>query len=83
MNNAKFIKEYGIMEFREICNTIYQELAIAKMKKQIGKYRINNTKKCVKFYNKEQKSVSLDFALIFTIGINNIRGYLERLYEKC
>ena len=49
MSNAEFIKEYGKFEFREMCKNISQDLAIAKAMKKIGGYKVNNTKKIVKF----------------------------------
>ena len=78
MSNAEFIKEYGKFEFREMCKNISQDLAIAKATKKIGGYKVNNTKKIVKFYRKDKESVYLDFATIFTLGYNQIDKYINR-----
>ena len=77
MSNAEFIKEYGKFEFREMCKNISQDLAIAKAMKKIGGYKVNNTKKIVKFYRKDKESVYLDFATIFTLGCNQIEKYIN------
>ena len=50
-SNADFIKKYGRFEFREMCKFIPQDLAIARINKNIGGYKINNTKKRVMFHN--------------------------------
>ncbi len=77
MSNAEFIKEYGKFEFREICKNISQDLAIAKATKKIGGYKVNNTKKIVKFYRKDKESVSVDFAIVFTLGVDKLKNYIE------
>ena len=77
MSNAEFIKEYGKFEFREMCKNISQDLAIAKAMKKIEGYKVNNTKKIVKFYRKDKESVYLDFATIFTLGCNQIDKYIN------
>ena len=76
-SNADFIKKYGRVEFREMCKFIPQALAIARISKNIGGYKINNTKKRVKFYRKDKESVYLDFATIFTLGCNRIDKYIN------
>ena len=77
MSNAEFIKEYGKFEFREMCKNISQDLAIAKATKKIGGYKVNNTKKIVKFYRKDKESVSVDFAIVFTLGVDKLEKYIE------
>lgn len=84
-SNADFIKKYGQFEFYEMCKFIPQYLAIARISKNIGGYKINNTKKRVIFYRKNKKSVCLDFATIFTLGYDQINKYInegEFLNEK-
>lgn len=76
-SNTEFIKKYGKFEFREMCKFIYQDLATAKANKIIGGYKINNTKKRVKFYRKGKDSVSVDFALVFTLGANKLNKYID------
>ena len=76
-SNADFIKKYGRFEFREMCRFVPQDLAIARINKNIGGYKINNTKKRVKFYRKNKESVYLDFATIFTLGCNRIDKYIN------
>lgn len=77
MSNAEFIKEYGKFEFREMCKNISQDLAIAKATKKIGGYKVNNTKKIVKFYRKDKESVNVDFAMVFTLGVDKLKKYIE------
>ena len=77
MSNAEFIEEYGKFEFREMCKNISQDLAIAKATKKIGGYKVNNTKKIVKFYRKDKESVSVDFAIVFTLGVDKLKNYIE------
>ena len=77
MSNAEFIKEYGKFEFREMCKNISQDLAIAKATKKIGGYKVNNTKKIVKCYRKDKESVSVDFAIVFTLGVDKLKKYIE------
>lgn len=77
MSNAEFIKEHGKFEFIEMCKNISQDLAIAKAMKKIEGYKVNNTKKIVKFYRKDKESVYLDFATIFTLGCNQIDKYIN------
>lgn len=85
MSNADFIKKYGKFEFRAMCKDIPLILALAKAQKKIGGYKINNTKKTVKFYQRNKESIILEFALIFILGTDNIQAYIERrekLLEK-
>ena len=77
MSNAEFIKEYGKFEFREMCKNISQDLAIAKAMKKIEGYKVNNTKKIVKFYRKDKESVNVDFAMVFTLGVDKLKKYIE------
>ena len=77
MSNAEFIKEYGEFEFREMCKNISQDLAIAKAMKKIGVYKVNNNKKTVKFYRKDKESVNVDFAIVFTLGVDKLKKYIE------
>ena len=76
MNNTDFIKKYGKFEFYEMCKCISQDLAIAKAMKKIGGYKVSN-KKRVKFYRKGKDSVYVDFATIFTLGIDKLSNYIE------
>ena len=76
-SNADFIKKYGRFEFREMCRFIPQDLAIAKAMKKIGGYKVNNAKKIVKFYRKDKESVSVDFAIVFTLGVDKLKKYIE------
>lgn len=78
IGNGEFIKEYGRYEFREMCRYIPQDLALAKINKNIGGYKINNNKKRVKFYRKDKDSIYLDFATIFTIGCDKIGKLIDR-----
>lgn len=52
MTNVDFIKRYGKREFIDMCKYIPQSLFLAKAQKKIGGFKINNTKKYVKFYRK-------------------------------
>ena len=45
--------------------------------KKIGGYKVNNTKKIVKFYRKDKESVSVDFAIVFTLGVDKLKKYIE------
>lgn len=76
-SNADFIKKYGRFEFREMCRFVSQDLAIAKAMKKIGFYKVNNTKKIVKFYRKDKESVNVDFAMVFTLGVDKLKKYIE------
>ena len=76
-SNADFIKKYGRFEFREMCRFVPQDLAIARINKNIGGYKINNTKKRVKFYRKDKESVNVDFAMVFTLGVDKLKKYIE------
>lgn len=77
MNNTDFIKKYGKFEFYEMCKDISQDLAIARAMKKIGGYKVSNNKKRVKFYRKDKDSVYVDFATIFTLGIDKLNNYIE------
>ena len=77
MNNADFIKKYGKLEFYEMCKGISQDLAIAKAMKEIGGYKVSNNKKKVKFYRKDKNSVYVDFATVFTLGIDELNNYIK------
>ena len=62
-SNADFIKKYGQFEFYEMCKFVPQDLAIARISKNIGGYKINNTKKRVIFYRKNPLEISKGFFL--------------------
>ena len=80
-SNADFIKKYGQFEFYEMCKFVPQDLAIARISKNIGGYKINNTKKRVIFYRKNKKSVCMDYATIFTLCYDQINQYICRREE--
>ena len=77
MDNTDFIKKYGKVEFYEMCKCISQDLAIAKAMKEIGGYKVSNNKKKVKFYRKDKNSVYVDFATVFTLGIDELNNYIK------
>jgi len=77
MNNIDFINKYGKREFIDMCKYIPMELSLAKAQRQIGGFKINNSKKRVKFYRKNKDSIYLDFATIFDLGCNNIQKYIN------
>ena len=77
MTNNEFIDKYGKLEFKEMCRNISQDLVIRRIKKEIGGYTINNTKKVVKFYRKDKTSINVDFALIFTLSNKKIKEYID------
>ena len=52
--NIDFINEYGKREFYDMCSYIQQDLSLAKAQRQIGGFKVNNSKKRVKFYRKER-----------------------------
>lgn len=76
-SNTEFIKKYGKIEFYEMCKYIPQELALAKINKIIGGYKVSNRKKRVKFYRKDSRGVYLDFATIFSLGCQYIDNYIN------
>ena len=77
MNNTDFIKKYGKFEFYEMCKGVSQDLVIAKAMKKIGSYKVSYNKRRVKFYRKDKYSVYVDFATIFTLGIDKLSNYIE------
>jgi hypothetical protein len=77
ISNDEFISKYGKFEFRVMCKHIPQDLALAKVNKKIGNYKINIGKKQVKFYRQDKNSVYLDFATIFIIGCNKIGQLID------
>lgn len=79
MKNIDFIKQYGKREFLDMCRYIPMELSVARMQKQIGGFKINNTKKKVKFFRKDKESIYLDFATIFNIGCDKLQKYIDNL----
>lgn len=79
MRNIDFIKQYGKREFIDMCKFIPMQLSIAKAQKQIGGFKVNNSKKYVKFYRKDKESVNLEFATIYRIGINRLADYVEKI----
>ena len=79
MKNIDFIKRYGKREFIDMCKFIPMQLSIAKMQRQIGGFKVNNSKKYVKFYRKNKESVNLEFATIYNIGCDKLADYLETI----
>ena len=79
MKNIDFIKKYGKREFIDICKYIPMQLLLARTEKKIGGFKINNSKKYVKFYRKDRESVYLEFATIFSIGCDNLAKYIEKM----
>lgn len=79
MRNIDFIKQYGKREFIDMCKFIPMQLSIAKAQKQIGGFKVNNSKKYVKFYRKDKESVNLEFATIYNIGMNRLADYVEKI----
>ena len=79
MKNIDFIKQYGKREFIDMCKFIPMQLSIAKAQKQIGGFKVNNSKKYVKFYRKDKESVNLEFATIYHIGMNRLADYVEKI----
>lgn len=78
MSNKEFKERYELLEFRDMCKKVIEDLAIAKIEKKIKYYIINRKNNSVKVFYNTNKNKTLDFALIFTLGINNINKYLER-----
>lgn len=81
MKNVDFIRKYGKFEFYIICKDIPQDLAVAKTMKKIGGYKINKRRNNVVFYKSNGHNVCLDFATIFTLGIDRINDYIENKGE--
>lgn len=79
MKNIDFIKKYGKREFIDICKYVPMQLSLAKTEKKIGGFKINNSKKYVKFYRKDKESVYLEFATIFNIGCDKLAEYINKL----
>lgn len=77
--NIDFINEYGKKEFYDMCNYIQQDLSLAKAQRQIGGFKVNNSKKRVKFYRKDKESVCLEFATIYYIGCSKLKEYIENM----
>ena len=77
MTNVDFIKRYGKREFIDMCTYIPQSLCLAKVQEKIGGFKINNTKKYVKFYRKGKESKNIEFATIFSIGCDKLQKYLD------
>ena len=77
MTNSEFIEKYGKVEFYDIAKHIYQDLQIARLNKVIGKFKIYNNKKKVKFYRKDKTFIILDFATIYSVGCDNLKKYIE------
>ena len=48
MKNIDFIKQYGKREFIDMCKFISMQLSIAKIRRQIGGFKVNNSKKRIK-----------------------------------
>lgn len=79
MKNIDFIKKYGKREFIDICKYVPMQLSLAKTEKKIGGFKINNSKKYVKFYRKDKESVYLEFATIFNVGCDKLAEYINKL----
>ena len=79
MRNIDFIKQYGKREFVDMCKFIPTQLSVAKAQKEIGGFKVNNSKKYVKFYRKNKESVNLEFATIYYIGIHRLAHYLDNI----
>lgn len=79
MKNIDFIKKYGKREFIDICKYVPMQLSLAKTEKKIGGFKINNSKKYVKFYRKDKESIYLEFATIFNIGCDKLAEYINKL----
>ena len=79
MKNIDFIKKYAKREFIDICKYVPMQLSLAKTEKKIGGFKINNSKKYVKFYRKDKESVYLEFATIFNIGCDKLAEYINKL----
>ena len=75
MTNIDFKNKYGKREFNDMCKYVIEELSIAKAQKQLGGFKINNTKKYVRFFI-NNKSICIEFATIFQIGCEKIEKYL-------
>lgn len=79
MTNTEFINKYGRYEFNAMCKYLPQQLFYAKLSKNIGNFKINRKRKIVRFYiGKNKRNVSLEYAQIFSIGIDNIQAYIEK-----
>jgi hypothetical protein len=79
MNNIDFIKQYGKREFIDMCEFIFMQLSITKAQRKIGDFKVNNSKKYVKFYRKNKDSVNLEFATIYHIGCDKLADYLDNI----
>ena len=79
MRNVDFINKYGRKEFIDLCKNMPMELLLAKAQKKIGGFKINNSKKRVKFFRKNKESVYLEFAMIFSLGYDNLQKYIENM----
>jgi len=79
MGNKEFVNKYGKKEFIDICNYICTELALAKIQRKIGNFKINNSKHNVLFYRKNKSNVMLDMATIYGVGCNNLSKYIEKM----
>lgn len=79
MKNIDFIKKYGKREFIDICKYIPMQLSLARAEKKIGGFKINNSKKYVKFYRKDRESINLEFATIYYIGCDKLAEYINKM----
>lgn len=79
MTNAEFINKYGRYEFNALCKYLPQQLSYAKLCGSIGNFKINRKGRFVWFYvDKNKKGVGLEYAKIFSIGIDNIKQYIKK-----
>ena len=79
MKNIDFIKKYGKREFIDICKYIPMQLSLARAEKKIGGFKINNSKKYVRFYRKDKESINLEFATIYYIGCDKLAEYINKI----
>lgn len=79
MKNIDFIKKYGKREFIDICKYIPMQLSLARAEKKIGGFKINNSKRYVKFYRKDRESINLEFATIYYIGCDKLAEYINKM----
>lgn len=79
MKNIDFIKKYGKREFIDICKYIPMQLSLARAEKKIGGFKINNSKKYVRFYRKDRESINLEFATIYYIGCDKLAEYINKM----
>ena len=79
MTNKDFIEKYGKKEFVDICNYICIELSLTRIQRKIGNFKINNSKKYATFYRKDGKHIRVEMATIYSIGVDNLSKYVEKM----